>query len=160
LAERNIAHTFQNKKEGDRLHKSYGIGTCILLQRPLNLSECILLVSVTEQRAGLGLYSNTAFVYKAVSEVYKKIIDNRIKNVYIPLIGSGHGGLSKRVAFLALVTAFSELIKRDSGNKIETFNIVIYTNKKDMDIPPKIVKRILRFGVGLAISKEGTISED
>lgn len=154
LVKRSIPVTGQNKKEGEPPQNSYGIGTSILLTKPMNTSETVLLISVTEQRAGLGLYSNISFVYKAVNEIYKKVIDNRIRNVYVPLLGSGHGGLNKRVAFLALVTAFAELIKKDGGNKIQTLNIVIFKRDKDVDIKKRIVRKILKFGVGLAVSKD------
>lgn len=162
LTEKNVPFTEQNKKEGEPPQNSYGIGTSILLTKPINTSETVLLVSVTEQRAGLGLYSNISFVYKAVNGIYKKVIDNRIRNIYVPLLGSGHGGLNKRVALLALVTAFAELIKKDGGNKIQTLNIVIFKGEKDADIERKIVRKILKFGVGLAIAKDNgrIISEE
>lgn len=154
LSNKNAPITGQNKKDGEGLQNSYGIGTCVLLEKPINTSEKILLVSVTEQRAGLGLYSNISFVYKAVSGIYKKATDNRIKNIYVPLLGSGHGGLNKRIALLSLVTAFAELMEKDKGNKIQTLNIVIYKNGNDMDIQKTIVSKILKFGVGLAVAKD------
>jgi O-acetyl-ADP-ribose deacetylase (regulator of RNase III) len=154
LSRKNVPMTEQNKKDGEGLQNSYGIGTCVLLEKPINTSEKVLLVSVTEQRAGLGLYSNISFVYKAVSGVYKKATDNRIRNIYVPLLGSGHGGLNKRIALLSLVTAFTELMEKDRGNKIQTLNIVIYKNGKDIDIERKIVRKILKFGVGLAVAKD------
>lgn len=152
LAEKSFPCVLQKKKGDEVFQNSYGVGTCLFLTRPIKSSENILLVSVTEQRAGLGLYSNIAFVYKAVNEIYKKVVDNRIRDVYIPLLGSGHGGLNKRVAFLTLVTAFAELMKKDG--KINSLNIVVYKNGKDIDISRRIVRKILKFGVGLAISKE------
>jgi len=154
ISNKNIPKTEQNKKDGEGLQNSYGIGTSILLEKPINTSEKVLLVSVTEQRAGLGLYSNISFVYKAVSGIYKKATDNRISNIYVPLLGSGHGGLNKRIALLSLVTAFAELMEKDRGNKIQTLNIVIFKNGKDIDIERKIVRKILKFGVGLAIAKD------
>lgn len=154
LSEKNLPFTGQNKKDGEGLQNSYGIGTCILLKKPINISETVLLVSVTEQRAGFGLYSNISFVYKAVNGIYKKVTDNRIRNIYLPLLGSGHGGLNKRIALLSLVTAFAELIEKDGGSKIQTLNIVVYKSGKVVDIERKIVKKILKFGVGLAIAKD------
>jgi len=146
--------TLQKKKEDDGEQKSYGIGCCVFLDKPLNSAEKILLVAVTEQRAGLGLYSNISFVYKAVNEIYRKIIDHRIKNVYIPLLGSGHGGLNKRIALLTLITAFTELLKKDNGDKIDSLKIVIYKNDKVQDISNRTARKILSFGVGLATSKD------
>ena len=158
LSNKNVPCTVQNKKEEEKPQNSYGIGTCVLLKNPIKTSETVLLVSVTEQRAGLGLYSNISFVYKAVNGIYKKATDNRIRNIYIPLLGSGHGGLNKRIALLSLVTAFAELMEKDRGNKIQTLNIVIYKSGKDIDIERKIVKKILKFGVGLAIAKDNAKS--
>lgn len=154
LSAKNVPATEKYKKEGEEPQNSYGIGTCVLLEKPINTSEKVLLVSVTEQRAGLGLYSNISFVYKAVNSIYKKATDNRIRNIYVPLLGSGHGGLNKRIALLSLVTAFAELIEKDRGNKIQTLNIVVYNSGKHIDIERKIVRKILKFGVGLAIAKD------
>jgi O-acetyl-ADP-ribose deacetylase (regulator of RNase III) len=146
--------TLQKKKQGDTEQKSYGIGSCVFLNKPLNSTERILLIAVTEQRAGVGLYSNISFVYKAVNEIYKKVVDNRIKNIYIPLLGSGHGGLYKRIALLTLITSFTELLKKDNGDKIDNIKIIIYKNGKHQDIPNRVARKILSFGVGLAISKD------
>lgn len=154
LHEKNVPFIKQNKKEDETPQDSYGIGTSILLKNPINTSETVLLISVTEQRAGLGLYSNISFVYKAVSGIYKKVTDYRISNIYVPLLGSGHGGLNKQIALLSLVTAFAELIKKDGGAKIQTLNIIIFKNEKDVDIKRKNVKKILKFGVGLAVTKD------
>jgi len=154
LSDKKIPTTPQIKKEGENNQNSYGIGTGVLLVKPINTSKIILLVSVTEQRAGLGLYSNISFVYKAVNCVYRKASDNRIDTIYIPLLGSGHGGLNKQIALLSLVTAFSELFEKDKGNKIKNLNIVIHCNGKHNDIDKKNVKKILKFGVGLAIAKD------
>jgi hypothetical protein len=154
LTRKNFPITKQNKKENESPQDSYGIGTSVLLRNPINTPETVMLISVTEQRAGLGLYSNISFVYKAVNGIYKKVTDNRISNIYVPLLGSGHGGLNKRIALLSLVTAFAELIKKDGGTKIETLNIIIFKNNKSVDIEKKIVKKILKFGVGLAVAKD------
>ena len=154
LTEKMIPITQQVKKEGEPLQSSYGIGTSILLTKPINTEERVMLISVTEQRAGQGLYSNISFVYKAVNGIYKKVTDNRIGNIYVPLLGSGHGGLNKRIALLSLVTAFAELIKKDGGSKIQTLNIVIFKSGKKVDIKKRIVRKIIKFGIGLAIAKD------
>jgi hypothetical protein len=157
LTQNCYVSNLHKKKEDENEQKSYGIGACVFLDKPLNTSEKILLVSVTEQRAGIGLYSNISFVYKAVNEIYKKVVDNRIKNIYIPLLGSGHGGLNKRVALLNLVTAFTEPIIKANTDKIENINIVIYKDGDKIDIMKNIVKKIIKFGVGLAVSTEKPI---
>lgn len=147
--------TLRKKQKDKPEQKSYGIGSSVFLDKALNTSERILLVSVTEQREGMGLYSNIGFIFKAVNEIHREIADNRINNIYIPLLGSGHGGLNKRIALLILITAFSEILSKDHCDKLDTLNIVIYKDDNRQDISNKVVKKIISVGVGLAISKEG-----
>jgi hypothetical protein len=142
------------EKEIGKRKMSYGIGTGIFLDKPLNTNERIIFISVTEQRAGHGLYSNISFIFKAVTEIYKIICDKRIDNIYLPLLGSGHGGLKPTVALFSLILAFSEIVRKSSSHKLQNINIVIYQKSQDTKplISKGLVKKILKFAVGITIS--------
>ncbi len=156
-AKYNDEIVLRKKQKDTPPEKSYGIGACIFLDNPINTTERILLVSVTEQREGEGLYSYIAFIFKAVNNIHEEIADHRINNIYIPLLGSGHGGLKKSIALLTLITAFSEILMKDHCDRLKTLNIVIYKDGNKQDISNNEVKKILNFGVGLAISKREII---
>src|SRR5207249_109439 len=74
-------------KEPGRFEKSYGIGTCVYLDRPLSSDRQIILVSVTTKRVGEGLRADLSGVTKAVEEVQRIVRDRRIASVYMPLLG-------------------------------------------------------------------------
>jgi len=70
----------------------------------------------------------------------------RISKVYIPLIGSGHGGLTPELSLLCLLISAIELIRRNTGNKLRDVNIVIYKKDNgDRDIPVERMKQIVKF---------------
>jgi hypothetical protein len=78
--------------------------------------------------------------------IFRMIQEKRINKVYIPLIGSGHGGLSPEISFLNLLISFIEGLSRsDQAHRLSNVNIVIYQNDKGKcDIVPKKMKNIVK----------------
>lgn len=140
------------EKEKGKQKESYGIGTSVFLDNPLNTKEKIILVSVTEKRAGKSLYSNISFIFNAINKVCSIISDKRINSIYIPLLGSGHGGVRKEVALFSLILAFTENIKKGFGSNINSINIVIFQKeaKSKPEIRKNIAKKIIKFAIQIA----------
>ncbi len=135
------------EKETNIVSKSYGIGTTIFLKHLPRHEQPVLFTSVTTKRPNEGLYSELAFIFKAINRVVCVAADKRIDHVIIPIIGSGHGGVKEETAFVGILMSILGSIKRLQGHSIKTFEIVIY--KKDKDFKPllekKTVKSILSF---------------
>lgn len=104
---------------------SFGIGTSVLLDRPLDTAFRVALVSVTTQRADEGLRATAADVLNAVASIHRLMANNRLRRLYVPLLGSGHGGLRHEVSLACLILAFVEQLQQ-SAYKIREVNIVVY----------------------------------
>src|ERR1044072_764877 len=96
------APTEKVEKERGDFQPSYGVGTCVFLDRPLKSSQRIILAAVTTQRAGEGLRGEISFNFDAVKEVYRIAADKRLRKVYLPVMGAGHGGLRSEVALFSM----------------------------------------------------------
>ena len=81
----------------------------------------------------------------AFKGIHKIMTKKKISKVYMPLVGSGHGGLSPELSLLCLLISAIEQIRR-RGNKLRDVNIVIYKKDNgDRDISVKRMKRIVKF---------------
>ena len=114
------------EKEPGRIYKSYGIAKCVYLDRPLSSNRKIILVSVTTKRAGQGLRAEAHFLFLAIKAIHQVMVDHRLNQIYLPLLGSGHGGLRNEVALLYLVLGIAELLHSPSGHHLRSINIVIF----------------------------------
>lgn len=125
---------------------SYGIGKCVFLPRPLGSPHCVAMVSVTTQRANLGLHADAGCVFSAVTALQRLMANNRLTRLTIPVIGGGHGGLKKEVSLLCMLIAFSEL-GRKTPNHIKDVDIVVYRSSSNApaSIPETTIKRGLEF---------------
>lgn len=139
------------EKEIGEFQLSYGTGTSVYLNEPLSSNDKILFVSVTTKRAGEGLRAEMSYIFKAVSEIQKVVADKRLSSVYVPLMGSGHGGLPKEVALFGILLAVCEVLTRPSGQGIKEFNIVIFQGdeKHPPSVPVKSCERLLKISAGI-----------
>lgn len=139
------------EKESGVFQLSYGIGTGIYLEQPLSSKNKILFLSVTTKRAGEGLRTEVAYIFEAINQIQRIVADKRLSSVYMPLIGSGHGGLRKEVALFSILLAVCNVLTRTSSQSIKEFNIVIFQadKEKQPSIQPDLVKRLLKITIGM-----------
>lgn len=139
------------EKETGIFQKSFGVGTCIFLDQPLSSKQKILFLSVTTKRAGEGLRAEMSYIFKAVNKIQGIVADKRLSSVYVPLIGSGHGGLKKEVALFGMLLAVCDALTRPSGHSIKSFNIIVFqaSEKDKPNVSPEIAKRLLKTTTGM-----------
>ena len=139
------------EKEADVFQLSYGIGTGVYLDQPLSSKNRILFLSVTTKRAGQGLRAEMSYIFEAVNEVQRVVADKRLKSVYIPLIGSGHGGLMKEIALFGMLLAVCGVLTRPSGQHIKEFNIIVFKKNQESQpsIPLNSAERLLKITTGM-----------
>jgi hypothetical protein len=135
------------EKEHNQFKDSYGVGTCIYLEKPLLTNKRIILVSVTTKRAGEGLLAEPSFIFSAIKSIRQVMVDNRLNELYIPLIGSGHGGIKKELALLYMLLAILSVLQDKSGHHIRQVNIVIFQKDKGSNplIKKDSVKRMVSY---------------
>lgn len=139
------------EKETGIFQQSFGVGTCIFLDQPLSSKEKILFLSVTTKRAGEGLRAEMSYIFKAINKVQTVVADKRLSSVYIPLIGSGHGGLKKEIALFGMLLAVCDALSRPSGHNIKSFNIVVFqSSEKDKpSVSLETAKHLLKTTTGM-----------
>jgi len=121
---------------------SYGIGTCIYLDKPLSSDRRIILTSVSTKRAGQGLRSESSYIFKALKSIHQVMIDHRLSDLYIPLLGSGHGGVRKETALLYMIMALWEILCGPSGHHLRLVTIIVF--QKDDKTPAEISRQAVR----------------
>jgi O-acetyl-ADP-ribose deacetylase (regulator of RNase III) len=146
-----ILQSHSVEKEAKVFKQSYGVGTAIFLDSPLESKQKLLLIAVTTKRAGEGLRAEMSYIFQVVNEIQRIMADKRLNSVYIPVIGSGHGGLRKESALFGMLLAASDVMKRPYGHHIEKFSIVIFRaeDKEKPSISPNIAKKLLRISTGI-----------
>ena len=81
--------SFEVEKEEGVKGQSYGVGTGILIKKPLNSLKPLLFLSVTTKRKGEGLKSELPYIFKAVDKILSVAADNRFDSICVPIFGSG-----------------------------------------------------------------------
>jgi hypothetical protein len=118
------------EKEAGISAESFGVGTCVFLDRPLSKLLHIAMLAVTTKRAGEGLRAEARHVLDCVAAAHRLLVDRRLSRLYIPVLGSGHGGLKGEVSLLCMLIGLSEALQRPSGHHLQEVNIVVFQSSE------------------------------
>jgi hypothetical protein len=139
--------TEQQKTDDDRV-VSYGAGRCLLLMKPLGRSTPVALVATTTQRAGQGLVGRLSYLFAGMRELVTRLSDERLTEVVMPVLASGHGGIDPPLAFVGLLLAIAEAARyREGGRRLSGVTIVVF--KADADAGPLVDRIIVRRALAL-----------
>ena len=124
----------------------YPPGTSIILPSPYDSPVNIILTASTIRKKGEGIVAEPSNISKCIEEVFKLTSDKKIRKLYLPIIGSGHGGLDLYDALVFLI-----LDIKHSSNK--------FYHIKEIDIPireedTKKLKNIYRLQYLMLIKQE------
>lgn len=126
--------------------ESFVVGDWISIDAKSSISEFkIGIVAVTNKIDDdiIASSENVMLAFKGISRI---MIKERIQKVYLPLMGSGHGGLSPELSLLCLLISAIEQIRRNAGNILRDVNIVIYKRDNgEREVPAVRMKRIVKF---------------
>jgi hypothetical protein len=126
--------------------ESFNIGDWISVDTKSSNSEFKIGIVAVTNKIEDDIIASSENVMLAFKGILKIMTIKRIQRVYMPLIGSGHGGLSPELSLLCILISAIEHIKRNTGSILRDVNIVIY--KKDCgerDIPVERMKLIVKF---------------
>jgi hypothetical protein len=139
------------EKEAGVHQKSYGIGVGVFIKKPLSSTQPLLFVSVTTKRSVEGLRADMSYIFEAIKEIEHVVVDQRIDSVYVPVMGSGHGGLRKEVALFGILLAICDVVTKPGGHHISDFNIVVFQrdSRDKPSISKAVSKRLLRIATGM-----------
>lgn len=116
--------------------KAYPINTVIYLDGPLGSNQHIVLVSVTTKRKNEGIKSDPSYISKGILEVFKFSADKKLAKLYMPVLGSGHGGVNFSVALYSLLLEILYNLKYNKFHHVKEINVIIY------DPDRKLVKNV------------------
>jgi hypothetical protein len=105
----------EQQKTDDERAESFGVGRCVLLIKPLGRTVPIALLSTTTQRAGQGLSSRISYLFEGMRELVARLANERINEIVMPVLGSGHGGLDPPLALVGLLGAVAEAARYGQG---------------------------------------------
>jgi hypothetical protein len=83
--------------------EAYPTGTTILLPSPFDRPCPLLITASTLRKARVGILANPTTLCDCIRNVFAVTADRKIDTLYMPILGSGHGGLEKREALLFLL---------------------------------------------------------
>lgn len=139
------------KKElGKRENNRFDIGSWIYLHnlKSENSEFNVGIVAVTHLLENGNILAYSENIMLAFKGIHKIMTQKRIKNVFIPLVGSGHGGLTPDLSLLCLLISIIEGFKKEDGHTLKNVNIVIYKKENgSKDIVPRKMKKIIRFAL-------------
>lgn len=136
----------EQQKTVDERAPSFGAGRAVLLQNPLGHKIPIGLISTTTQRAGHGLAAKTSYLFDGVCELVTRLVDTRLHDVVMPILGAGHGRIEPALAFVSLVLAVAEAVRNAAGGSpLRTVTIIVFQKdaKSAPQVHPTVVRRAL-----------------
>ncbi len=141
---RSYKTEFVEKEQGHNA-ASFGVGACVYLENPLKTQWRLLFAAVTTKRAKQGLQASSQDVMRVVREAGCKMADFRVDKLILPIIGSGHGGLSREAALTCILIAFVELARSPIGRGLRRITIVVFqqNEKSHADLSKRQVRRAL-----------------
>ncbi|MGK7896367.1 MAG: hypothetical protein AB4372_22810, partial [Xenococcus sp. (in: cyanobacteria)] len=74
--------------------------------------------------------ADAAYLFDAAKSLQLTMANNRFTRLYIPILGSGHGGLKGEVSLICMLIAFGEL-HRKSGHNLKEINIVVFRRSEN-----------------------------
>jgi hypothetical protein len=123
------------ERESGRFQESVGVGTSLFIREPLGGSMNLILTAATRKRAGEGIKAEPSYVLSCLNSISRIMNDEKLTDVYMPLLGAGHGDLSNEVALFCLVSGIATLAD------IRHAHIVIY--QRDATSEPSIAESVV-----------------
>jgi hypothetical protein len=99
-------------------------------------------------RADEGLKAEPHFLFAAIRAIAATMSANRLDTLYVPLLGSGHGVLSKDLALLYMILGFRIAVEETAGRHLTSVHIVVY--QRDPESAPDLSADRMRAILSLA----------
>jgi len=147
-----ISHKLHNvpseivEREPNEWAKSYGVARCVYLEDALSSRRNVVLVSITTKRVGIGLRSEARYLFAAMKAICHEMNDRRLTDLYVPVMGSGHGGLEPELALLYLLLSTKAVLDdRLAGTHLRSVTIIVFQANAGTppNISPDLIGRML-----------------
>jgi uncharacterized membrane protein YwzB len=141
------------KKElNKREKKVFEIGQCVYLDLSENdftdYNFKIAFVAVTHLLENDVIKAYSQNISMAMRGVRVLMDKKRLSKLYLPLIGSGHGGLSAEVSLLNIMLSVLEIIVKDHGQRLDDVNIIVFQKEgSEPIVTRKRARKIISFAI-------------
>ena len=150
---RRLGPGSEQQKTLDERALSFGAGRAVLLLKPLGRHVPIALVSTTTQRAGHGLTARSSYLFDGACELVARLVDARLNDVVMPILGAGHGRIDPALAFVSLLLAVAEALRSTpGGSPIRTVTVVVF--QRDPSSLPQVHKTVVKRALALVGAPE------
>lgn len=104
-------------------------GTTIILPDEFARPAKVVITASTMRMAGMGITSSPNVICNCVESILKCTADQRVDTIYLPILGSGHGGIDRGMALLFLLLAVLHFAREHHHIKL----VQIIVHPKDVD---------------------------
>lgn len=101
-------------------------GTTIFLDKPLGSSYKIFITAVTTASPGSAIKADTPSLIAAIKSVCRLAAQHRISHLYMPVLGTGHGGLDFSSALAFLLVQVANCVRREGTHHIGELTVLVY----------------------------------
>ena len=105
---------------------AYPAGTAVYLDRPLATAHRVIIAAVTEKVPAAGIRADTLSLIASLKGIMRLASDKRISELWMPVLGTGHGGLDFSVALAMIVVQLSNGILREGYHCIHRAVVTVY----------------------------------
>ena len=105
---------------------TYPPGTTVYLDCPLKTAHRIIVAAVTEKIHGAGIRADTLSLIASLKGIMRLASDKRIAELWMPVLGTGHGGLDFSVALTMIVVQLRNGILQEGFHSIHRAVVTIY----------------------------------
>ena len=103
----------------------YPPGTTIVLPTNYNMPAKLLITASTTRIPKIGIIAEPSTVCRCVYKILEITADKKIDELYMPLIGSGHGKLDINDSLLLIILTLKHYHSNKNFSHIKTVNIII-----------------------------------
>lgn len=130
----DIARQLQKRGHQKDEDASYPPGTTIILPEEYNTPAKCIMTASTIRREKVGILTSPNTICECIRQVFEITADKKIERLYMPVLGSGHGGLDTNDAMLFLILSLKYYSK--TFHHIKTIDIMVMESdvKKLKDI--------------------------
>lgn len=125
----DIEQQLQNGGYKKDEHGSYAPGATIILPEEYNTPAKTIMTASTIRQERVGIWSHPSTICECIRQVFEITADKKIERLYMPILGSGHGGLDINDAVFFLILSLKYYAKL--SHHIRTVDIMIIEN----DVP-------------------------
>jgi O-acetyl-ADP-ribose deacetylase (regulator of RNase III) len=102
------------------------LGHTVFLDRPFGTHHRLIIVAVTRISPADGIRGSTEGVVAAVRGTFREAATRRLSRIFMPVVGSGHGGLDLSMALsLILIEAISCML-HEGYHQVKGLTVVVH----------------------------------